>query len=94
MPCMASIRVEVVLAFEERADVSSLTLPAGTTAAEAVEACGVLARNPEAAGGQLGVFGKVVAGTRPLADGDRVEVYRRLAEDPKEARRRRAKRAR
>ena len=91
---MASIRVEVVVAFAERAEVSSLTLPAGTTAAQAVEACGLLRRCPEAAGGPLGVFGKVVPGTRPLADGDRVEVYRQLAEDPKEARRRRAKRVR
>lgn len=91
---MASIRVEVVLAVATGADVSSLTLPDGTTVAQAVEACGVLQRHPQAAGGKLGVFGKVVAGSRPLEDGDRVELYRPLAEDPKEARRRRAKRGR
>jgi uncharacterized protein len=91
---MATIRVEVVLAFAERADVSFLTLPAGSTAAQAVEASGVLLRHGQRVGGKLGVFGKVVPGTRTLADGDRVEVYRRLAEDPKEARRRRARRTR
>ncbi|MGQ0651285.1 MAG: RnfH family protein [Betaproteobacteria bacterium] len=88
------IRVEVVLAHARSTDVCALTLPAGATALEAVSASGVLARHPEAAGGKLGVYGKVVPGSRRLLDGDRVEVYRPLAADPKEARRRRAKRAR
>ena len=44
--------------------------------------------------GRIGIFGKVVdPGTR-LADGDRVEIYRPLALDPKEARRRRARKSR
>ena len=91
---MASIRVEVILAQAREADVTVVILPAGATALEAVNASGVLLRHPGAAGGKLGVYGKVVAESRRLADGDRVEVYRPLALDPKEARRRRAKRAR
>lgn len=91
---MASIRVEVVLAGPRSADVSVLTLPAGATALDAVKASGVLARHPEAAGGKLGLYGKVVGESRRLADGDRVELYRPLALDPKERRRRRARRAR
>jgi hypothetical protein len=39
---------------------------------------------------RLGIYGKGVAAGLPLADGDRVEIYRPLGLDPKEARRRRA----
>ena len=88
------IRVEVVLAHAGSADVSVVTLPAGATAREAVAASGVLVRHPEAAGGKLGLYGKVVPENRRLADGDRLELYRPLALDPKEARRRRQRRSR
>ena len=43
-------------------------------------------------GNQVGIFGKRVAMDTRLADGDRVEIYRPLKLDPKEARRRRARR--
>ena len=42
----------------------------------------------------VGVFGKIAGRDQPLADGDRVEVYRPLAEDPKKARRARVHEAR
>ena len=42
----------------------------------------------------VGVYGRRVALDHLLADGDRVEIYRPLRVDPKEARRRRALRAR
>jgi putative ubiquitin-RnfH superfamily antitoxin RatB of RatAB toxin-antitoxin module len=87
---MASIRIEVVLAHPRRADVRMVTLPAGATARDALRAAGV-AMLP---GWKLGLFGRLVAESHGLADGDRVEVYRPLEADPKEARRRRAKRAR
>ena len=38
----------------------------------------------------VGVFGERVNRQYPLKDGDRVELYRTLVMDPKEARRRRA----
>lgn len=37
----------------------------------------------------LGIFGKTVKDDTPLHDGDRIEIYRPLQADPKEARRRR-----
>ncbi|HGO8997810.1 TPA: RnfH family protein [Neisseria meningitidis] len=37
----------------------------------------------------LGIFGKAVKDDTPLRDGDRIEVYRPLLIDPKEARRKR-----
>jgi len=65
-----------------------LNLPAGATVLDAVVASGLQAE------GGFGVFGKRVSGHTRVRDGDRVEIYRRLAEDPKEARRRRARRRR
>jgi putative ubiquitin-RnfH superfamily antitoxin RatB of RatAB toxin-antitoxin module len=37
----------------------------------------------------VGIFGKVVQRDQPLQDGDRIEIYRPLAEEPKLARRNR-----
>ena len=90
---MATIRVEVVYALSGREDSSHVTLPAGATVTEAVRASGVAARHPGIDLRRVGIFGKAVAADARLADGDRVEIYRPLALDPKEARRRRAKRS-
>ena len=81
---MKSIRVEVVDARPGGAQVEALILPAGSTLADA------LAGRRLPAGAKPGVFGRVVPATTRLEDGDRVEIYRPLAIDPKEARRRRA----
>ena len=89
---MGSLRVEVVYALPGGEDAVSLELRAGATAADAVRASGLLQRHPEIDLGRhtIGIYGRVVAKQAPLADGDRVEVYRPLLVDPKEARRRRA----
>jgi putative ubiquitin-RnfH superfamily antitoxin RatB of RatAB toxin-antitoxin module len=70
----------------------TLELPPGATLRNAVVRSGLLERHPEIdlAVQKLGVFGAPAALERPLAEGDRVEIYRELAMDPKEARRRRA----
>lgn len=86
------INVEVVYAAPERAWRVSLRLPFASTALQAFEASGL--RDRIAALSQidpdLGVFSHPVPGNRVLRDGDRVEVYRPLSVDPKDARRRRA----
>ena len=85
------LEIEVVYARPEEQAVVALSVPAGTTAAEAARRSGLTERFPEiAAGAKLGVFGKVVAPDTPLAAGDRVEIYRPLVADPKQARRGRA----
>ena len=86
------MEVEVVYALPEREDAVRIKLAPGSTAADAVRASGILARHPEVdlARNKLGVHGKVVAPEARLGEGDRVEIYRPLAMDPKEARRRRA----
>jgi putative ubiquitin-RnfH superfamily antitoxin RatB of RatAB toxin-antitoxin module len=90
---MASERVdiEVVYARAEEQVVVALSVAAGTTVAEALERSGLRSRYPEIAGEiPLGIFGKVVAPDTPVAAGDRIEIYRPLLADPKQARRRRA----
>jgi putative ubiquitin-RnfH superfamily antitoxin RatB of RatAB toxin-antitoxin module len=42
----------------------------------------------------VGIWGQESARDRPLANGDRIEIYRRLPNDPKLARRARARAAR
>ena len=89
---MAKIRVEVVYALASAQDAASVVLPESATLRDAIAASGVLERHPEIdlARQKCGVFGKPLPLESGLCDGDRVEIYRPLAIDPKEARRRRA----
>ncbi len=81
---MSSIHVEVVIAWPTRAEITQLELAVGSRVRDALRAAGVRAET-------VGVFGKRVALDVQLADGDRVEIYRPLALDPKERRRQRAR---
>jgi putative ubiquitin-RnfH superfamily antitoxin RatB of RatAB toxin-antitoxin module len=82
--------VEVVYALRDRQRIVQVRFSEGMTAIEAVEASGLRVVFPELAAGKhdLGVFGRVVQQTHVLRPGDRVEIYRRLTADPREARRR------
>jgi uncharacterized protein len=79
------VRVEVVFSRAPRTvDESMLELAPGATVADALRAAGV-GDEPLV----CGVWGRRVAPDQLLRDGDRVELYRALAVDPMEARRRR-----
>ena len=82
------IRVQVVQAFPRKAKARSVLLPEGATVEAALQAAGFGTGSP------AGIFGEQVPPGTRLADGDRVEVYRALKADPREARRRRAKKKR
>jgi len=77
-------------------DAVRVALEEGATVRQAIEASGMLARHPEIEirNQPLGIHGRRVRPHDALADGDRVEVYRRLTADPKQARRERALRRR
>jgi putative ubiquitin-RnfH superfamily antitoxin RatB of RatAB toxin-antitoxin module len=76
-------------------DLQALVLAPGATAADAVQASGVVARHGlDGRALRLGVWGKPRPAETLLRDRDRVEVYRPLTVDPKEARRQRYKRHR
>jgi putative ubiquitin-RnfH superfamily antitoxin RatB of RatAB toxin-antitoxin module len=89
-------KVEVVYALPRAHDAVTVDVAEGASVADAVRASGILERHPEIdlARNKLGLFGKVVAPATRLAPGDRVEIYRALAIDPKEARRARARKKR
>ncbi len=69
-----------------------LELAPGATVQAAIEGSGVLAQCPEIDLGnfKVGIYGKLARLDQVLEAGDRVEIYRPLIADPKEARKRRA----
>lgn len=84
--------ISVVYAEADRVFEVALRLPAGATVADAIEASGLREARPdiEIRADRLGIFSRKATFETPLRDGDRVEIYRPLRIDPKEARRRRA----
>jgi len=90
------IMVEIVYAEAQRSVVKSLSLPQGARLADALL---LGAQDAELQGidfnrAPLGIFGQLVQRDQVLSDGDRIEIYRPLAEDPKIARRKRARSSR
>jgi putative ubiquitin-RnfH superfamily antitoxin RatB of RatAB toxin-antitoxin module len=89
------IDIEVAYAEPERQFLRRVSLEAGATVAEAIAASGVEREfGIEASALGVGIWSKPVARDTRLEAGDRVEIYRALVADPKEARRRRADRSR
>ncbi len=88
------IRVEVVYALPKQQRLIALDVESGTTMYEAVLQSGIVDLfpqiNPEK--DKMGIFGKAVKNPREhvLQPGERVEIYRPLAVDPKQARLNRA----
>ena len=91
----ADIAVEVVYALAQRQCLVALNVRRGTTVREAVALSGLLRLYPEIEpacdSGMIGIFGKRVPPDTVLQHGERVELYRPMTADPKEARRRRAR---
>ena len=91
------INIEVAYALAHKQKINKLRVPSGTTARQAALQSGLdtvfpdldLATNP------LGVFSRTINNPDEyqVSEGDRVELYRPLLADPKEARKRRAAKA-
>lgn len=95
------ITVEVAYALPHRQKIIELLVEPGTTAVEAVRRSKIVDIFPEIdiASARMGIFGQALGtkGLNPpdsyiLHPGDRVEIYRPLTSDPKDARRKRAER--
>lgn len=86
------IAVEVAYALPSQQIMLAVDVAAETTVEGAIRESGVLERFPEIDldKNRVGVFGKLAKLSDGLRDGDRIEIYRPLIADPKEARRRRA----
>lgn len=89
---MDEINVEIVYGTADKQHLQCLRVLPGTTARQAVLQSGMTELFPQAdlLNAPLGIFGKVVKDDTVLRDKDRVEIYRPLLLDPKEARRLRA----
>jgi hypothetical protein len=87
------LRVEVVYALPATQTLIPLQVPAGTDVRTAIQQSGIRAQHPQIDPDhdRLGIFGRPVTPDTRLADGDRVEIYRPLLADPKQARRQRAR---
>jgi len=86
------VNIEVVYALPDAQFCVSLDLDAGAVVEDALNAvasargfCGV-----DLSVAPVGIYGRVVEREQTLAEGDRVEIYRPLAVDPRTARRLRA----
>mgnify|MGYP001739796068 FL=1 len=86
------LEIEIVYGLADRQVLKNMTVAEGTTVREAALQSGLEVEFPELDLQQapLGIFGKAVKDEMVLRDWDRIEVYRPLLIDPKEARRKRA----
>ena len=90
------MKVSVALATPDRQEVLELTVPEGTSLDDAISLSGIQSKFPDIDVGSLakGIWYEKKPGNTLLKDGDRVEIYRPLINDAKEARRRRAEKKR
>jgi putative ubiquitin-RnfH superfamily antitoxin RatB of RatAB toxin-antitoxin module len=88
-----AIKVELVYASTLKQTILQLQVPEDTTIETAIKLSGLLELNPELIGTELrvGIFSKPRSLDWLLKNGDRIEIYRPLRVDPKEARLERAK---
>lgn len=85
------ITIELLFAANNSIWQQHLSLPEGTTAAQALAKSTLYKEYPETQAMPYGVFGELCAADTRLYEGDRLEVYRPLVFDPMESRRRRVK---
>ncbi|MBI3546288.1 MAG: RnfH family protein [Gammaproteobacteria bacterium] len=85
-------RVELVYATSTHQELIEVFISPGATIEEVILHSGILNLFPEIdlSRQAVGIFGQVLSLQEPVHDRDRVEIYRPLIADPKEARRQRA----
>lgn len=88
------LKVELACALPDQVWRMTLEVPEGTTVADIIKHSGLPRSHPELfpLTDNIGIFGKLCEQHTLVQNGDRVEIYRPLLADPKEARRNRAKR--
>lgn len=90
-----TITVELIYIEPTSQNSLMLDLEKGSNIQQAIRCSGLLERFPEIdlEVNKVGLFSKIQALDTVLQAGDRIEIYRPLLVDPKEARRRRAKKS-
>jgi len=84
--------VQVIFALPGVQEVVEVELEEGAPVEAALNASGIAARHPgiDLKTQRIGVWGRPVTLATKVRDCDRIEIYRALSADPKQARRRRA----
>ena len=84
-----SLRIEVVFALRDRQELITVRLPDGATVADAIEQSSIQSAFAEwnLSECAVGIWGQLADPGQRLQPGDRVEIYRPLTIDPREARR-------
>lgn len=92
MADVKTFNIEVVYALPEWAHIIRMQIERGTTIKEAIMDSGIMQRCPEIdlEKNKVGVFGSLKDLDTEINEGDRIEIYRGIRVDPKEARRKRA----
>lgn len=87
------LAVEVVLATADKQVLLALDVDVGSSVADVIAASGIESRFPDLAVGEMpvGIWGTCVPRDTAVRQGDRIELYRPLEIDPREARRQRAR---
>lgn len=91
------IAIELVYATADHQQVVKMSVAAGTTARQALNsalASSLILIDDSQSDTQalpIGVYGRLIDDQHVLAEGDRLEIYRPLLQDPKERRRLQAK---
>ncbi len=87
------MRATVIFALPNRQWCQRVELEPGATVRHAIERSGLCEQVPELHGQTIeaGIFHRRCSLDAPLRDGDRIEIYRPLLIDPKDARRLRAR---
>jgi putative ubiquitin-RnfH superfamily antitoxin RatB of RatAB toxin-antitoxin module len=88
----STLWVEVAYATPDRQVILRIEVPVGCTVAQAIDLSGIREKFPgmKVNRDEVGIFSRKVPLEQVLLEGDRVEIYRPLIADPKEARRARA----
>lgn len=87
------ILIEVAYALPDRQTLIALKVPSNTTLQQAILLSGICQQHPEIDldNTVVGIFSTIASLQTALKAGDRVEIYRPLQIDPKQARRQRAR---
>lgn len=82
------MKINLAYATEKEQIIVELEVPAGISVRQAIEHSGLLRRFPEInlSAQKVGIFGEIVKLNTLVKAGDRIEIYRPLQMDPKQAR--------
>jgi hypothetical protein len=83
------LTIELVYATRQRQELVELIVEAGRTVGQVIEASGLYELFPDQGleSADVGVWGRSAVRSQSVRDGDRIEIYRPLLMDPREARR-------